>query len=254
MASEDALPCFVCGEPTKTRCPACGKAGIETFFCSREHQVLAWPTHKLVCGARSIPFLWPAVSPAELAHLKSIARNEDPLTGETLADSFGRLLPQVPVERLLNDLAREPSPLPPALHAPLLVAARSFELGHHEGSSEMAGEDAPKPVVPLPILRASNLAFNIYTLFARKEGLWSSNPVLSPWWTPLHARLIQFTTVHHIMSTAGNDDKELLDKTEAWFVKVETDLREFLAGPVLQLKPAEVEDAVGDFLLEPTNV
>ncbi|GAA5830781.1 hypothetical protein JCM11251_001072 [Rhodosporidiobolus azoricus] len=166
---------------------------------------------------------------------------------------FGKLLPRVPVDRLLVDIAAEPSPLPPALHAPLLVAARSFELGHYEGSLEK-DKNAAAPPLPLPLLRASNLAFNIYTLFARKEGLWSSNPVLSPWWTPLHARLIHLTTVHHIMSTAGNEDKALLDKTEAWFVKIETDLREFLAGPGVKLKPAEVEDAVGDFLLEPTNV
>ncbi|BGP15771.1 hypothetical protein JCM10213_007933 [Rhodosporidiobolus nylandii] len=251
MASSDLVPCFVCGKETRTRCPSCSAAGLDTYFCSREHQVLAWPAHSKVCGPRSIPFSWPPVGEKELAHIKAIAHDEDPLTGESIADAFSRLLPQVPVERLLTDLARQPSPLPGALYAPLLTSARSAELGHFEAA--LAKDPSTKPVLPVPILRASNLAFNIYTLFTTKPGLWSADPVQAPWWTPLHARLIQFSTVHYIMCNAG-EDKKLLEGTEAWFVKVETDLREFLGGPVLKLSKAEVEEAIGDFLQEPTNV
>ncbi|GAA5968776.1 hypothetical protein JCM11641_000728 [Rhodosporidiobolus odoratus] len=211
-----------------------------------------WPTHSKFHGGRSVPFCWPDVSAAELAHLKEIAHKEDPLTGESLSDSLGRLLPRVPVERLLADLSRPNSPLPTALQAPLLVAARSAELGQHEAHASCSTSSA-KPILPIPILRASNLAFNIYTLFTQKPGLWSAEPAQSAWWTPLHARLIHFSTIHHVMQNAG-EDKALLEETEAWFVKVEQDLRAFLASPLLQLTPAEVEDAVGDFLQEPTNV
>ncbi|GAA5855895.1 hypothetical protein JCM9279_001163 [Rhodotorula babjevae] len=45
-----AQPCEVCGVLTTQKCSACESAGISLFFCSRDHQKLVWPAHKLVCG------------------------------------------------------------------------------------------------------------------------------------------------------------------------------------------------------------
>ncbi|GAA6020793.1 hypothetical protein JCM10207_001659 [Rhodosporidiobolus poonsookiae] len=48
--------CRVCGAETTKRCGACQSAGVDLFFCSREHQKLVWKTHGKVCGASSNPF------------------------------------------------------------------------------------------------------------------------------------------------------------------------------------------------------
>ncbi|GAA5849684.1 hypothetical protein JCM8547_000534 [Rhodosporidiobolus lusitaniae] len=259
MTTSNLLPCFVCGKETNSRCPLCSKAGFETSFCSREHQVLVWPTHSKLCGEKANPFRWPLPSPAELEYLKANAKKIDPLTGLSIAGSFSRLLPGVPVERLLNDLSREGSPLPPAIFAPLLTSARSVELGQYEASltSPSSGSSSssasPKPLLPLPLLRASNLAFNIYTLFTSKPGLWSADPTASVWWTPLHARIVQLTTVHDVMVNAAGKDEKLREDTEKWYVEIEQDLRKFLAGPAVGLSEADIQDAVGDFLEAPTN-
>ncbi|BGP47599.1 hypothetical protein JCM10450v2_003464 [Rhodotorula kratochvilovae] len=84
MASQDLQPCLVCGEKTKNRCSACQAAGIDLFFCSREHQKLVWPVHKLVCGpGKANPFLWPALSQQEVDEILSNAEYKPVLDGES---------------------------------------------------------------------------------------------------------------------------------------------------------------------------
>ncbi|GAA5914374.1 hypothetical protein JCM8208_002828, partial [Rhodotorula glutinis] len=43
-------PCEVCGVETTQRCSSCLEAGIDLFFCGKDHQKLVWPAHKTVCG------------------------------------------------------------------------------------------------------------------------------------------------------------------------------------------------------------
>ncbi|GAA5889086.1 hypothetical protein JCM6882_009738 [Rhodosporidiobolus microsporus] len=57
--------CCVCGRDTTTRCSACLEAGIDLFFCSREHQKLVYFAHKKVCGKNAKPFRFPPLSWAE---------------------------------------------------------------------------------------------------------------------------------------------------------------------------------------------
>ncbi|GAA5990817.1 hypothetical protein JCM10908_000031 [Rhodotorula pacifica] len=58
--------CLVCGKESTLRCSACAsKGGIDLFFCSKEHQKLIWPYHRLVCGERSHPFKLPPFSKEE---------------------------------------------------------------------------------------------------------------------------------------------------------------------------------------------
>ncbi|GAA5992884.1 hypothetical protein JCM10908_001390 [Rhodotorula pacifica] len=55
--SAPAGECLVCGASTSTRCSSCAaKSGIDLYFCSKEHQKLIWPFHRLVCGERAHPF------------------------------------------------------------------------------------------------------------------------------------------------------------------------------------------------------
>ncbi|GAA6041148.1 hypothetical protein JCM8097_004139 [Rhodosporidiobolus ruineniae] len=95
--------CWVCGKETRNRCGGCGKAGIDIFFCSPEHQRFVWPIHKLFCGpGKANPFLLPPLSPDEAAEAKAHASDEyhdadmlidpvDPLSLEKLLTRSGTI-------------------------------------------------------------------------------------------------------------------------------------------------------------------
>ncbi|GAA5960614.1 hypothetical protein JCM10213_006692, partial [Rhodosporidiobolus nylandii] len=71
MASNETGKCCVCGRETTQKCSACAEANFSLFFCSREHQKLIWPVHKLVCGpGRCSPFLWPKLTKYEAEEAK----------------------------------------------------------------------------------------------------------------------------------------------------------------------------------------
>ncbi|GAA6027707.1 hypothetical protein JCM8097_007992 [Rhodosporidiobolus ruineniae] len=71
MASSNTPKCCVCGQPAASRCSSCGKVGVDQFYCSVEHQRLVYPTHKLVCGAKSKPFLHPSLREDERRQLQA---------------------------------------------------------------------------------------------------------------------------------------------------------------------------------------
>ncbi|POY73702.1 hypothetical protein BMF94_3239 [Rhodotorula taiwanensis] len=58
--------CLACGKEAKLRWSACAtKSHLDLFFCSKEHQQLVWPFHRLVCGERAHPFALPPFSQEE---------------------------------------------------------------------------------------------------------------------------------------------------------------------------------------------
>ncbi|GAA6022603.1 hypothetical protein JCM10207_003920 [Rhodosporidiobolus poonsookiae] len=59
MSSMTKGDCCVFGEATDKRCSACSTAGVDLFFCSKEHQKLVWKTHGKICGLNAEPFLPP---------------------------------------------------------------------------------------------------------------------------------------------------------------------------------------------------
>ncbi|GAA5939514.1 hypothetical protein JCM10213_009112 [Rhodosporidiobolus nylandii] len=65
--------CWVCGKVTANRCSACEAQGMSIFFCSREHQKLIWPVHKLVCGSSSNPIAYPLLTVEESQQAKAHA-------------------------------------------------------------------------------------------------------------------------------------------------------------------------------------
>ncbi|GAA5887832.1 hypothetical protein JCM6882_000769 [Rhodosporidiobolus microsporus] len=70
MANDKEDKCWICGKMTINACSACRESGIEISFCSTEHQKLAWPIHKHVCGpGRAKPFLWPPMLPDEVEEM-----------------------------------------------------------------------------------------------------------------------------------------------------------------------------------------
>ncbi|GAA5853642.1 hypothetical protein JCM9279_005086 [Rhodotorula babjevae] len=67
MTSPTAQPCLICGTPTKNRCSSCAKAGIDLFFCSRDHQKLVWKVHRIDCGpGKAHPVVVPPLEEAEV--------------------------------------------------------------------------------------------------------------------------------------------------------------------------------------------
>ncbi|GAA5889019.1 hypothetical protein JCM6882_009718 [Rhodosporidiobolus microsporus] len=83
MASNSDGHCCVCGTSTNQRCSACGTAGFDLFFCSREHQKLVYFAHKKVCGANAKPFLLPRLSKDEATTAKEILYRPLPSTSGT---------------------------------------------------------------------------------------------------------------------------------------------------------------------------
>ncbi|GAA5887828.1 hypothetical protein JCM6882_000767 [Rhodosporidiobolus microsporus] len=93
MADMGAEPCWICGASTPTRCQACGTAGIDIFFCSKEHQRLVWPVHKLVCGpGKAMPFAWPLLSKEEVGDLLRHCDDPFPWVGNSTTTTMLRWL------------------------------------------------------------------------------------------------------------------------------------------------------------------
>ncbi|GAA6037339.1 hypothetical protein JCM8097_008519 [Rhodosporidiobolus ruineniae] len=61
-------PCTLCTMLTSTRCSGCK----ELFFCSKEHQKLLWPMHKVFCGKDDPTFFLPSLSDLERSHLEQV--------------------------------------------------------------------------------------------------------------------------------------------------------------------------------------
>ncbi|KAJ8294861.1 Pre-mRNA-splicing factor cwf23 [Rhodotorula toruloides] len=80
MSTDGTGRCLVCYAETKNRCSRCGEAGIDLFFCSPEHQKLAWPGHRIFCGPNAFPLLFPYFTDAELEDL--FTKLEQPSFGE----------------------------------------------------------------------------------------------------------------------------------------------------------------------------
>ncbi|BGP31621.1 hypothetical protein JCM10296v2_003393 [Rhodotorula toruloides] len=66
MTSPTVGHCLVCYAETKNRCSSCAKSGTNLFFCSPEHQKLAWQGHRLFCGPSAYPLVFPGLSDEEL--------------------------------------------------------------------------------------------------------------------------------------------------------------------------------------------
>ncbi|GAA5963670.1 hypothetical protein JCM8115_004236 [Rhodotorula mucilaginosa] len=92
--------CFVCAKPANLRCSACaGK--VEVSFCSKEHQKLAWPAHKLACGERAAPFMLPPFSEYEADRAMMACQVQASTPGQKSAQDLLKkaLLPAQGMER-----------------------------------------------------------------------------------------------------------------------------------------------------------
>ncbi|BGP39498.1 hypothetical protein JCM10449v2_003449 [Rhodotorula kratochvilovae] len=186
MASQDLQPCLVCGEKTKNRCSACQAAGIDLFFCSREHQKLVWPVHKLVCGpGKANPFLWPALSQQEVDEILSNAEYKPVLDGESARSAVEATLMRLTVH---SDSVRQ--------HAQQNLI---FELRFTNFQRTVAR-------APDDQLRFTPLQFATSLAVVTDESPSSS----MSWYTPLCHRLLVFAAVSdrgNRAALAGGDAK-----------------------------------------------
>ncbi|GAA5849812.1 hypothetical protein JCM8547_000570 [Rhodosporidiobolus lusitaniae] len=122
--------CCVCGVPASTRCPTCGGAGLDLFFCSTEHQKLVWKSHKRVCGHPSFPH--PLLTEEE-SQLALSARNDKVATPMSAA-----------TELSLSNVVRDIIPMPDE-QVPILI------------QTVTAGITAPPPPLPLRNLALASI-------------------------------------------------------------------------------------------------
>ncbi|GAA6007684.1 hypothetical protein JCM10207_004839 [Rhodosporidiobolus poonsookiae] len=107
MANDPSGPCCICGEVTTKSCSACSSAGVDLFFCSKEHQRLVWFAHKEACGTN--PFKLPPLSEEEVRFALAHADKRYPLVESTETITL-REQPQssgMPLESLLNAARHE---------------------------------------------------------------------------------------------------------------------------------------------------
>ncbi|BGP18443.1 hypothetical protein JCM10213_003176 [Rhodosporidiobolus nylandii] len=208
MASSDSGECCVCGKVTQDRCGACAEADFDLFFCSREHQKLIWPAHKLVCGPLAVPFRWPDLSQAEmqdaLLHKDAVVRLNESADGRgelslrsmLKSSNIGSFLT---VEAFIawlghndkNDLGRSAS-------QSCLLYVRQWT--YHR----VMRDAAPPSPAALATLSPFNLCASIS--FNMKMELHPS----APWWSSLHHRILAFAAVNYVSLRRGDGSYGLL--------------------------------------------
>ncbi|GAA5945763.1 hypothetical protein JCM3775_005843 [Rhodotorula graminis] len=115
-------PCEVCGVETTSKCAACESAGISLFSCSRDHQKLVWPAHKLVCGpGKALPFAMLPLLDSDIAQVKKLL---DKSSASSLAKSFRAALEelgQAPAEAVLESINGDVYDIRRLPHKPFIV-------------------------------------------------------------------------------------------------------------------------------------
>ncbi|GAA6038670.1 hypothetical protein JCM8097_002336 [Rhodosporidiobolus ruineniae] len=232
-------PCCVCGTPTATRCAACLSAGFDLFFCSQEHQRLAWPGHKISCGRggkSASPLRFPPLSPDEVDEAKQAAKlpRMHEATEMTLQDVVELCLPgecgKVGVQGVIEELTKpEPFPhLPPAAALAALHFVRItlldqvylalLQSGSLRRSTSPTIEDGPRRSA-LPPYKQSTLAsvfaraaVNAAVLQGSALDLAAAFPIHDPLYVELHHRLLVQAALESRIATAHKPDSATQDR------------------------------------------
>ncbi|GAA5838051.1 hypothetical protein JCM9279_004112 [Rhodotorula babjevae] len=207
MASQDLQPCLVCGVETKNRCSSCQAAGVDIFLCSRDHLKLIWKAHKPHCGpGKANPFRLPPLSEEEMIELHG--RKDEVIWGPTGLTTILRSLASIcgrSEEHVLEHIAGPPDDmsLPYKPHLINLVRSTRFIL-----SSDHGDDNASFDVV--------FTAFTGVVLDClAKARLLPRDQCASPWWTPLHHRLVVAASLASQMTLAKNGVRTASTQDEA---------------------------------------
>jgi len=203
MASSESGACLVCGIETKQRCSNCDKAGINLWFCSREHQKLVrlsssvarrspaqqgpdvflpqvYFAHKLFCGpGKANPLTWPLLSEAEAD--QAIADKTVPfasLAHQSMESLFDEMVPslrgQLDVRHPSSDMS-PPQPLTRLRKQDLIRGPLS-----HGGPSPMSPDILQTLLVTVRMLAYHRLAASGRVLNMRREDVLAYVAALCP--------------------------------------------------------------------------
>ncbi|GAA6038676.1 hypothetical protein JCM8097_002339 [Rhodosporidiobolus ruineniae] len=227
--------CCVCGTSTATRCAACLSAGFDLFFCSHEHQRLAWPGHKISCGRggkSASPLRFPPLSPDEVDEAKQAAKlpRMHEATEMTLEGAFELCLPGECGKGVIEELTKpEPFPhLPPAaalaaLHFVRITLLEQVYLtllqsGSLRRSTSRTIDDGPRRSA-LPPYKQSTLAsvfaraaVNAAVLRGSALDLAAAFPIHDPLYVGLHHRLLVQAALESRIAAAYNPDSATRDR------------------------------------------
>ncbi|GAA6020816.1 hypothetical protein JCM10207_001666 [Rhodosporidiobolus poonsookiae] len=223
MSTTTKGDCCVCGEETTKRCGACQSAGVDLFFCSREHQKLVWKTHGKVCGANSNPFRQPDFTHDEIElakrHMHTVVfNNVMVVTEKDEQASRSTPLRVSPAMVLCAHIGRSSPDLEQG--APSVLASSDTHSWSTEGNRSsclflcrvllFAAELAPREEIA-PCLRAHHLStLDPFTLAAGLEStlLLSDAPLAASNTQVKHLTLILFSLLHrlHTDTSAPSSD------------------------------------------------
>ncbi|BGP15659.1 hypothetical protein JCM10213_006171 [Rhodosporidiobolus nylandii] len=215
MTSRETGECCVCGKETADRCGACAEADFALFFCSRDHQKLIWPIHKLVCGKEM--FSWPPLTKEEVAKarlLLDVPLQHGVYRGKTLAQTLHFMEGHRSWAELFAALAgwRGGQVNPPFARELVICTIRSFIYTYDvkpdsDNKPDSGGEYIqirPHPPtllgLPFPFYLASYLCLRFYA--ERYTGARPRDLARFSWWNQLHHH---FLVVSVLLFRAGND-------------------------------------------------
>ncbi|GAA5888973.1 hypothetical protein JCM6882_009701 [Rhodosporidiobolus microsporus] len=226
MSSAITGKCCVCGTSTPQRCSACGSAGFNLFFCSREHQKLVYSVHKKVCGERAKPFRFPPLSPMEV----EIAKSHMSIRSQTLMleEQLKELVSDSPATfpSLIDSLAEGGTTSRPPSEVAMLTATIRNTVGCHR--QDRYGYwifHCDQKLFPIdlydPCLNDATFAYKFALAASTSPARPYSSffPVEEAWYTKLHHHAMIFLALryrnHEHLLQHGEHSEQLND----WMLK-----------------------------------
>ncbi|BGP16651.1 hypothetical protein JCM10213_000433 [Rhodosporidiobolus nylandii] len=253
MAPPVAAACWVCGLPAPYRCPKCAKKGVHISFCSREHQKMVWPAHKVVCGSKSNPFLFPPLSREEAKEAKDnmwTTYTDGPLVTASLAKRFEGVYNKSDpawIPKIADNLTHPPrNDYTKPLNQDILANFRSSETFRTILMRSSVADPVPPNFRTYPLQLCSIIAASV---FYRQPGETQGIPL---WQSTLFHKVIVSTTLA-ILAGDYSDNREL----EAYHRYALQQTMRWIEAEVRKRKPEEAQQTLdillsyGDGVLRP---
>ncbi|BGP39476.1 hypothetical protein JCM10449v2_003426 [Rhodotorula kratochvilovae] len=228
MASQELEKCLVCGKETTIRCSACQKAGIDLFFCSKEHQKLVWSTHKPFCGLEQAdPFLFPPLSEEERGILLARPDYEPAIGGRSAVYVCKSMLglERAKLPAVLDTISQRSIVQASAGSQRVLGAMRLIIFDHKRMEG---GGDVDRTIAITPMLFAS-------TTVHLSVGHYAPTPA---WLTPLCRRLI----LHYAVRFSGSrGSPQSMTPSSTIYERSLAELRSFVTSVVARDNPEAAE-------------